>query len=233
MNTAQVVTLQPQAPSPQARTIHESNLALHDCLSNRDPPIPNEIILQILEDSSRWIRTEVITARLANENEPIYVSSHLQNRGQQQILATNPLSSLEITRLKRIVFTFRSRDQGWSDDFAHHQTFDASWTWMETSLTRHLSTACTGEEPDDQRQIKEAKESARYELQRNRHAGREPEDYRHELGADHELLRTVEEGDSIVLWARAMYPSWENRIYRAAIEVWCVDDLAGIMNSTA
>ena len=89
------------------------------------------------------------------------------------------------------------------------------------------------EERDNQLQVKERKEGKRFELQRNRHAGRAPENYRCELGTDHELLRQVESGDSIVLWARAMYPGWENRVYKAMIEVWCVDDLSGVMNSTA
>ena len=43
----------------------------------------------------------------------------------------------------------------------------------------------------------------------------------------------IEPGDSIVLWARAMFPGWENRVYFAQIEAWCRDDLSGAMYSTA
>ena len=104
---------------------------------------------------------------------------------------------------------------------------------MEASLTRPVMELDSEQDRENQLRIKEEKESRRYELQRNRHAAREPEDYRHELGIGHEILQQVEEGDSIVLWARAMYPAWENRVYRAMIEVWCMDDLTGLMNSTA
>ena len=224
------------APSPlvndeQPWTIHDSNVALHQCLSKRNPPIPNEIILQILDDPSRWIRTGIMTARVQSNNEPIRVGNHLRNGGQQQILTTNPLTRPEVAHIRCIVFTYKSRDQGWSHDTRHHGTYEASWTWMEASLTR--PAAGEDEENEDQLQIKEAKERVRYELGRNRHSGQKPEDYRHELDVDHEMLSQIEVGDSVVLWARAMFPAWENRVYRAKIEVWCMDDLSGVMNSTA
>ena len=69
------------------------------------------------------------------------------------------------------------------------------------------------------------KESERYELQRNRHAGREPEVYRIELERAHELLGQVEDGDRFALWARAMFLGWENCVYDAMIEIYCSDDL--------
>lgn len=50
-------------------------------------------------------------------------------------------------------------------------------------------------------------------------AGRDVETYRHELFADHELLQQATKGDSVVLWARANYLGWENRVYSASIEV--------------
>ncbi len=229
----QIVVSPPSTPVIEPWTIHDSNITLHECLSRRNPPIPNEIILQILDDSSRWIRTKIINAGLANDNELTRVGSHVRNHGQQQILATNQLSSLEVARIRRVVFTFRSQDQGWSGDPLHHGTFNGSWTWFEASLTRFIGTDYSEQERDDLTKIKEEKEKVRYQLQRNRHAGREPENYRHELGIDHALLQQVEEGDSFVLWARARYPAWENRVYKAVIEVWCVDDLEGVLKSTA
>ena len=233
--TPNTVNSQPSSPVDRQWTIHDSNVALHECLSGRKPSIPNEIILQILECSTCWIRTKIIKARLVDDREPIRVGNNLQNNGHQQILATNPLSSLEIARIRRIIFAFRSCDQGWSDDYEHHQTFEASWTWMEASLTSPASIEQihSHEERENQIRTKEQKESSRFELQRNRHAGRAPENYRCELGIDHDLLQQVEDGDSIVLWARAMYPGWENRVYKAMIEVWCMDDLSGVMDSTA
>lgn len=233
MIIAQTVTLQPSIPEPESLPwdIHDSNVALHECLSRRNPPIPNEIILQILDDSTRWIRTKAVDYKVPDDDRPIRVGSGYRNEGQRPILATKQLSSLEVVRMRSIVFSFRSRDQGWSDDPLHHGTYEGSWTWMEASLTRTPSMFQSEQEREDQLRTKEAKESVRYELQRNRHAGREPESYRCELRGDHGLLQQWQEGDGVILWARAMFPAWENRVYEAAIEIWSMDDLTG-MEST-
>lgn len=60
----------------------------------------------------------------------------------------------------------------------------------------------------------------RWELQRNRHAGRFPEDYTIELGEGHGLFESLREGDRIGMWCRAMYGGWQNFVYEAKIEVW-------------
>lgn len=219
-------------PSPnESWTRHEANVALHECLSRRSPPIPNEIILQILDQPSRWIRTRV--TRVATDDEPMLIGTDLQSRGEQRILATKPLSQSEVLRVRRVVYTFRSRDQGWSSYPTQHGTYEGSFSWFEASLTRLIATDLIESERHDQFQSKTAKERIRYELQRNRHAGRDPETYIHELGTDHGLLQHAEEGDSLVLWARASFPGWENKLFNASIEVWCVDDLTGRMDSTA
>ena len=166
-----------------------------------------------------------MNAHVASENEPVRVGSTLKNRGEQQIIATNPLSKSEVLRIRRVIFTFRSKDQGWSSFPNQRGTYEGSWTWFEAGLTRPVSSDPSDALYAEQLQIKVAKERVRYELQRNRHAGSEPEVYRIEFDVGHELLRSIKAGDSIVLWARALYPGWENRVYDASIEVWCVDDL--------
>ncbi len=60
----------------------------------------------------------------------------------------------------------------------------------------------------------------RWELQRNRHAGRLPEDYTIRFGEGHDLFESLREGDRIGVWGRAMYPGWQNLVYEAQIEVW-------------
>ena len=62
-------------------------------------------------------------------------------------------------------------------------------------------------------------------LNRNRHTGLHPEDYVIELGAEHDLLKRAEEGDRLALWARAVFPGWENRVHKAGIQIRCFDDL--------
>lgn len=207
----------PSSTIPESNwTRHESNIALHQCLSSRNPPIPNEVILQILDHPTQWIPNKSLSAHMTSGNEPIRVDSNYGHIGEHQILATKPISQQEISKIRRVVYTFCSQDQGWSSDDSNlHGTFSGSWTWFESGLAHRKTIS------------RDAKDSTRYELQRNRHAGRQAESYRHELDVDHELLQRVEASDRFTLWARARYPGWENRVYHASIEVWCLDDLAG------
>lgn len=149
----------------QPWTVQEANVAIFECLSNRKHPIPNEIILQILDHPSRWIRTTIINARVASDKQPIRVGSNLHNQGEQQILATNPLSQLEAQRIRRVDFVFKSRDQGWSSFRHQHGTYDGSCTWFECGL---INSSTDGSEAPNELQGGSVKHSTRHELQRNR-----------------------------------------------------------------
>ncbi|KAI6367380.1 hypothetical protein MCOR25_004915 [Pyricularia grisea] len=37
---------------------------------------------------------------------------------------------------RKVVFTIRSRDQGWGGDSRHHGTYHGSWTWFEAGIER-------------------------------------------------------------------------------------------------
>ncbi|KAL2041130.1 hypothetical protein N7G274_006074 [Stereocaulon virgatum] len=215
-------------PDPQPWTTHEANLTLHQCLSTSTrtrPALPNEIILQILDHPSRLILVNSVNISAPAAQEPLQCSSHGPHHGDWRIVATDPMPAHLIPRLRVLVYSFKSRDQGWSSYPEHHGTYDASWTWFEAGLTPSEEQNSRTEE-SRQQELRGKKEQDRYELQRNRHAGRKPEDYRIELYRDHKLLLRVEEGDQFALWARAMFPGWANSVYYARIDVWCVDDLA-------
>lgn len=223
-------------PSRQSRhsklrpwTIHDSNIAVHQCLSTiapTKPALPNEIILQILDHPTRWIPVHSVSLRVASPNEPLRCKSQGPQRGDWQILCTDPIDARVAAKIKTIVYSFTSKDQGWSSYPEQHGTFEGSCTFLEAGLTRFEVKDAGGEELARQQSLRVEKESERYELHRNRHAGREPEEYRIGLGEDHELLRRVQDGDRFALWARAQYPGWENVVYGAKIELWCVDDLS-------
>ena len=120
------------------------------------------------------------------------------------VVSTRELSDYDILALDHVAFTFTSCDQGWSSYPEHRGTYDGSWTWLETGITRdHDTNTFLG----------------RWELQRNRHAGEGPEDYRVEFGKEHELFTSLSKGDKIALWARALYPAWQNFVHEANIEL--------------
>ena len=101
-----------------------------------------------------------------------------------------------------------------------------SWTWFEAGFSRFEDRNAQGEELRRQKDLRAEKERNRHELHRNRHAGPNPEDYVIELGTENDLLKRVEEGDRFALRARAVFPGWENRVHKARIEIYCVDDLS-------
>lgn len=57
----------------------------------------------------------------------------------QQLIAS-PVSMLA-QPCRRIVFTLRSRDQGWSSSPGDHGTYNGSWSWFEAGLERWCKTS--------------------------------------------------------------------------------------------
>ena len=183
-------------------TIHDSNLALFDCLSQpmgRRCALPPEIILSILAYRSRWLPSHTESFSLENVKNVIgYRVVHLEGGDGRPTVSTRELSDHDILALDHVTFTFTSSYP------QHHGTFDGSWTWLETGITRdHDTDTFLG----------------RWELQRNRHAGEGPEDYRVEFEKEHELFTSLSKGDKIALWARALYPTWRNFVQEANIEL--------------
>ena len=210
-------------------TTHDANVALHQCLSTptpHRPALPNEIILQILDHPSRWMQVHSVKFRAVAAHEPLRCRSDGPQHGDWQILVTDPVSRRVINTLRNLVYSFRGHDQGWSSYPQSHGTYAGSWTWFEAGLTRFDDKNAQGEELRRQKDMRAEKKRDRYELHRNRHAGLIPEDYVIELGTEHDLLKRVEEGDRFALWARAMFPGWENKVHEARIEICCVDDLS-------
>lgn len=41
-----------------------------------------------------------------------------------------------VNPVRKIVFTIRSKDQGWGGDRASRHTFGGSWTWFEAGLEK-------------------------------------------------------------------------------------------------
>lgn len=64
-----------------------------------------------------------------------------------------------------------------------------------------------------------------HRLQSNKHAVREPQNYRISIDRGHEILDDLKIGDQILLVARAQYRAWVNYIENAGIEIFVEDDL--------
>lgn len=169
------------------------------------------------------------------------------------IIRTRALTEEEVRRIRRVTFEVVSHDQGWSSFHTTHQgTFEASWTWFE-AVVRHAkptslpssaaeaglhqetsdksTTALENQDADKEPSSKEAEthsnKEQRWDIQRNRHAGKEWERHQIEKDIDSDLVQSLRAGDVIGLDACAVFPGWQNFIQSARVEVWCVDDLSG------
>ncbi|KAL8816611.1 MAG: hypothetical protein Q9223_004403 [Gallowayella weberi] len=226
------------ATSPVHWTTHDSNLTIFSCLSRpsttrRAPPA--ELILQILAHPTRWLLLHYLTSpstQISQEERPI--------------ITLPPFTASQIPFLRRLVFRFRSGDQGFSWDRQNHGTYAGSWTWFEAVVRKEHHRHDNDEDEDDNGAADLAHEEAltidggvsededeeivlRWELQRNRHASSELEKYEVVFeegdGKFEELKAAVRGGDVLELRACARYGAWVNYVEEASIEVWCLDDL--------
>lgn len=189
---------------------HQTNRTLFFILSTSSPhrpALPYELILQILENPSRWL----IYSHQSIPN-PVLVSNAI---GHQVLLRTAAFTVRSLALFRKVVFTFRSHDQGWSSYPADRGTFGNSWSWFEIAIENWTAQEDTSSPIERRRQ----------QLQVNRHGISEAASYVHCLDRCHEFLTDLRVGDEILLIARAMFPGWVNHVEEANFEVWGVDDM--------
>lgn len=178
---------------------HDSNLELFRCLSKgteKRSRLPPELIFQIIALPSRWLLLSSHSL-----SAPTSISSR---EGERVVVRTPLLRAGHISLIRKIVFKFTSKDQGWSSFPEDLGTFRNSWTWFEVGIIHN----------DQKKSIDqggEAKLSERvYFSQRNKHAWEELESYCIEFEAGHQMFADLQEGDAVVLWAKASFPGWTN-----------------------
>lgn len=107
-------------------------------------------------------------------------------------------------RLKKVIVTVVSKDQGWSSYEEDHGTYRNSWTWFELSVG-----------PSSDASV----EKWRGEVVRNLHAHDEFKEHTVEV-MDKTLYEKAESGDALTVWAHADFPGWENTV--AKVTIRCV-----------
>jgi hypothetical protein len=224
-------------PLPHSTFTHRSNLTIMSILAQpgpKRPALPVDIILQILSHHSRWIQSAQFTL-----GSPLQVTNTV---GAKVLICTPPLTPQSIRLLRKVVFTFTARDQGWSSYNSDHGTYENSWTWFDAAVRKrrtrppivddHNELGDGEDNPDDEADFNQELASRanverikRQHLQANVHAGRLVKPYRVELEAKQGILQDLEEGDEIALLACASFPGWVNHVEGAGIELWEVDGL--------
>ena len=100
-------------------------------------------------------------------------------------------------------------------------TFRNSWTWFDISIVHDHQKKLSSDNNDG------SLFERIYSSQRNKHAGPEWASYRIQFEKGHQLFADLQEGDVVVLWAKASFPGWTNYVREANVELWCEDDLEG------
>ncbi|KAL8735265.1 MAG: hypothetical protein Q9181_002877 [Wetmoreana brouardii] len=202
-------------------TTHDSNLTTLHCLSHSSPPrpaLPLEIILQVIDHPTRWIQTHYATSQRVHVTQ-----------AERPIILLPSFKACEIKLLRRIVFRFRSRDQGYSWDERNHGTFAGSWTWFEAVVRKADDRNENPMGRDNHGVANDENVKKKFELQRNRHAGTELEDYEtvFEDGDERmaELKDVMMEDDVLELRACARFGAWVNKVENAEVETWCLDEV--------
>jgi hypothetical protein len=106
-------------------------------------------------------------------------------------------------KLKKVVITVVSKDQGWSSFPDDYGTYRNSWTWFDLSVG-----------PPSK---KDSEEKWRGEVTRNIHAHDEFKEHTIEIPADEGLYEKAESGDVLTVWACAQFPGWENTVKKVVI----------------
>ena len=151
----------------------------------------------------------------------------ISNRqAQKEVVQTDALHTKDLPLIRRITFTWTSKDQGWSSQPVDRGIFRNSWTWFDVEIMHdgRKRTVADGEGGELHEHV--------YSTQRNRHASRDWETYCVDLDVGHQIFVDLQDGDNVVLWAKARFPGWTNYVKEAAVKVWCEDSLEGLQCDT-
>ncbi|MCJ1470919.1 hypothetical protein MMC07_009567 [Pseudocyphellaria aurata] len=220
-STAQDPLLQ---PNPISHPSNSSNHKRHLILSTMSaPPSISTLARDTHSDPSRWILTW---------NDNIIETTPVPHTEDSRILLrTPPLTARSVSLLRKVVFTMRSHDQGWSDYPTNHGTFENTWTWFDAAVETKSVEAVQEAHGDIDSLVArmpkplDSPNIRRHRIQSNRHAVKEAENYRITIDRGQEPLDDLKVGDQIMLIACARYPGWENTIEAAGIEIWEEDDV--------
>lgn len=142
-------------------------------------PVPLELTIPILDFAEYWAETHVTSSRRAGVEDKTI-----------PFLTTPPI---EAGRLRKIVVTTVSKDQGWSSYPEHHGTYDGSWTWFELSLNAPPTE-------DNKR----GEEKHRCTIVRNVHAQDELKEHVLTI-EDDAFYAKAEPGDTFTVWAAVSF----------------------------
>jgi ankyrin repeat protein len=189
--------------------------------------LPTELISYILDLSEFWIVNKRQHAELLMvTEEPAAAIVYLRSA---------PIVGRLLEPVKRIVFTIKSHDQGWSSDTAHHGTYDSSCTWFEAFRQEGEEELVASNKAVLKilRNVHASSKHRTHEVYWPRLAGKEAEEsmgggnlirFHWDPDSSEAEVKTwvgdLRPGNRICVVPKAMFPGWENTVLRADMRVY-------------
>ena len=182
------------------RDVFRVAIALHRRTGNR---LPNTVISSILNLAEYWLKMSVARSDWLDVNEELSGPAYLE---------TKPIIGCPKNPIKRIVFTTKSLDQGFSSYPDYHGTYEKSRTWFEPRITR-----ANGLLVHPERSLPR--------IVTNVHAGREA--FTHVVKCDRQnprehraWVRQLKPGDVVGVVPAARGPCWVNHVRSVQIDMY-------------
>jgi hypothetical protein len=151
-----------------------------------------DLLPDIVDKAEYWLKTSTI-----RNDRAMFV----ERTSGQYYVTSPPITGNGMRPVRRVIFTIKSHDQGWSDYREHHGTYEGSWTWFEARII-----GTDGKEKGEPLM-----------LNYNVHAS--PEVRTHtivcERDGEDELakwVRGLRAGEKIAVVPEARFPGWANHV---------------------
>ncbi|KAI9704650.1 MAG: hypothetical protein M1820_005398 [Bogoriella megaspora] len=201
-------TSEPYSPEAPADVLRIAN-DLH-----RDTKLPKELIRMILEHAEVWIQSTV------QRGEQILVNDY---HGDVVYLQSQPI----LGKVRRIVFTITSHDQGWSSYPHDFGTYNGSWTWFSAWRLPAGGAVAKIQGPEILRNVHARAESTQHKVRWPKPREQEMEGYHWHPGegpdsetVQRDWLNNLKDGDRVLIVAKAKYPGWTNYAVRAHMTIF-------------
>ncbi|KAL9118509.1 MAG: hypothetical protein Q9187_004945, partial [Circinaria calcarea] len=170
--------------------------------------VKRQRLVRIIDLAQYWVKAKVSRDK--------YWKVAWEDSGPSYV-QTFPITGSPRSPVRKVTFTLKSHDQGWSDTVEFHGTYENSCTWFDAYVIKAGKS------------VKESQTQAfqdAFTLQANVHAKKDPtvhtvvwqSDGLDTEDAQARWIRSLGVGDIIAVVPMARFPGWVNHIYAVQVE---------------
>ncbi|MCJ1433710.1 hypothetical protein MMC27_003074 [Xylographa pallens] len=203
------------------------NREIRSIFSLLSPPLPCELVTQILDLAEKWHLT--LSIAMPQAYPPLFITHNRHSTrdacGDHLLLTSPPLTHQHVSQLRKITFTTTSLNEGWSDPRAAQGTYRHSWfdAVILPAEDQHPPAEAAAQAVGQY--LYHGLPPYRHRLQFDRPPGfgmrsRKMEVRRAE-GLD--LFGQMREGSRVALVACARFPGFTNQVKDSGMEFWSAE----------